>query len=136
MFLTAAPGKMTCKKWAAPLSQISLATVEGEPVSIHNIQFADAESGSDAVTVTLSVPDGALTLAKTDGISITEGANNSTTMTLQGTIADINNAVAGLQFEPASGFNGSVNLTASISDSSSGGDSRWPNHHGHPNHYR
>ncbi len=118
------PGNNDLQKVGGTVEQISLATVEGEPVSIHNIQFADAESGSDAVTVTLSVPNGALTLAKTDGISITEGANNSTTMTLQGTIADINNAVAGLQFEPASGFNGSVDLTASISDSGSGGDSQ------------
>ncbi len=118
------PGNNDLQKVGGTVEQISLATVEGEPVSIHNIQFADAESGSDAVTVTLSVPNGALTLAKTDGISITEGANNSTTMTLQGTIADINNAVAGLQFEPASGFNGNVDLTASISDSGSGGDSQ------------
>ena len=91
-------------------------TNEGESLSINTLSFSDADSGSDVVEVTLTITNGVLELASEAGVTITAGADNSSTVTLQGSIADLNAAINGLQYHPAVSFYGTATLTASIND--------------------
>lgn len=68
-------------------------------------------SGAASMTVTLSVTNGILNLGSTAGITITSGANGSSTMTFSGSPANINNAMNNLQFTPTTGFSGASTLT-------------------------
>lgn len=80
------------------------------------ISFQDADAGSAAVQVTLTVSNGILTLATTTGLAFVSGSNGTSTMTIQGTLADINSAVTGLIFSPATGFNGLASIQVVIDD--------------------
>jgi len=76
---------------------------------------ADASAGSNADTVTLTVSDGTLTLGSTSGLSSYSG-NGSDSVTLSGTVAELNSALSGTVYKPNSGFTGSDSLKISISD--------------------
>jgi hypothetical protein len=73
--------------------------------------------------MTVSVDQGAtLTLGSTAGVTIVSGANNSGSVTLQGTLTNLNNALAGLLVLPAPYFRSTlavstfITLTLSIND--------------------
>lgn len=68
-------------------------------------------SGAATMTVTLSVTNGVLNLGSTAGITITAGANGTSTMTFTGSPANINNALNNLVYTPTSGFSGGSTLT-------------------------
>ncbi len=68
-------------------------------------------SGLSSMTVTVSVTNGDLALATLTGITITGGANNSPTITFNGTPAAINTALNGLTYTPTPDYNGSSTLT-------------------------
>jgi hypothetical protein len=63
------------------------------------------------VQVMLSVTNGTLTLASTSGLTIMAGGNGTATITIRGTLADINAALDGLVYTPGLGFTGSDALT-------------------------
>ncbi|HHP7243065.1 MAG TPA: tandem-95 repeat protein, partial [Elainellaceae cyanobacterium] len=65
-------------------------------------------------TVTLSVTSGKLTLANTSLIN--GGANNSSTITLTGSLSAINTALAGLSYTSNSNVNGGDTLTITTDD--------------------
>ena len=87
---------------------------------IKGVSFADAEAGSGVVTVTLSVAAGELN-AFSGGAVTVDGAT-TTTLTLTGTIADINALIAndGLAFRPAQDVTGPVSIGVSINDGNAG----------------
>jgi uncharacterized repeat protein (TIGR01451 family) len=68
-------------------------------------------SGLASMSVTLSVTNGILTLGSTAGITITGGANGTSTVTFTGTPAAINTAMNGLTFVPTPAYNGPAALT-------------------------
>lgn len=76
----------------------------------------DGDAGNDRVTVTLSVGHGTVTLASTEGIDITVGTNGSSAMILQGTLADVNAAVASLGYAPDQDFSGEDALSIQVFD--------------------
>jgi len=80
------------------------------------ISFADSFAGSGPETLTLTATDGTLTLATTSGLSFTAGANGSSSMTVSGTLANLNAAVNGLTYTPNSGYSGSDALHLSLTD--------------------
>ena len=80
------------------------------------ITVADSNAGSNVEQLTLTVTKGTVSLATTSGITVTSGANGSALMTLQGTLANLNAALNGLQFTPTSGFAGSASLAVSFKD--------------------
>jgi hypothetical protein len=80
------------------------------------ITLTDAEAGSNADTLTLSVADGTLTLGSTTGLTISSGANGTSAMTVTGTLANLNAALNGLVYTPKSGFSGGDSLHVSITD--------------------
>ncbi|MFK8034423.1 MAG: beta strand repeat-containing protein [Hyphomicrobiales bacterium] len=69
--------------------------------------------GTTNTTVTLSVTSGVINLGSTAGISISSGANGSSSLTFNGTPAAINNALSGMSYTPNTGFSGSDTLVFS-----------------------
>jgi hypothetical protein len=82
------------------------------------ISVADSAAGSNDDSLTLSVSHGVLNLASTTGLTLTAGANDSSFMTVIGTIANLNAALNGLSYTPTSGYSGSDSLSVSLFDSS------------------
>ena len=72
---------------------------------------------SSALTVTLAVGRGTLTLGGTAGLAFSTGdGTNDATMTFTGTAAAINAALAGLSYTPTADVNGADSLTMTTSD--------------------
>jgi hypothetical protein len=79
------------------------------------ITFTDSFAGSNADTLTLIVSDGTLTLGSTTGVTVT--GNSSSSLTVSGTVANLNAAVNGLAYTPSANFVGSDSLKISLTDS-------------------
>jgi Ca2+-binding RTX toxin-like protein len=78
------------------------------------ISVGDVDAAS--LQVALSVAHGTLTLSQTTGLTISAGANGTGSMTVTGTKADLNAALAGLSYLPASNYNGADTLALTTSD--------------------
>ena len=100
----------------APVNTVPSAQVTNEDtlLTINGLSLADVDATS--LRVNLTVSHGLLTLASTNGITVFSGANNSASMTIDGTIANLNTAIAGLKYTPAVNYNGSDLLTVLTSD--------------------
>jgi Putative Ig domain len=81
------------------------------------ISFADSFAGSNAEKLTLSVSNGALTLGSTSGLSFSGGGNGTSSMTVTGTLANLNADISGLTYTPTTGYGGADSLQISITDS-------------------
>jgi hypothetical protein len=81
------------------------------------ISFTDAAAGSNTDSVTLTVLHGTLTLSQTTGLTFTAGANNSSSFTVTGTLANLNAALNGLTYKPTTGYSGSDSLAIKVADS-------------------
>ncbi|MAT50657.1 MAG: hypothetical protein CMK32_05685, partial [Porticoccaceae bacterium] len=77
---------------------------------------SDPDAGSNAVQVTVSASNGSITLSSLSGLVVTAGSNGSATVTVQGSLADINSALDGLQYTPDADFYGSDSIILSIDD--------------------
>jgi hypothetical protein len=93
----------------------SIGVTEDVSSALTGISFADVDAGGASVTVTLSVPSGAL--AATSGGGVTVGGTASA-LTLTGSIANINTFIAGsnLAFTTANNASSNVTLTVAIDD--------------------
>ncbi len=89
------------------------------------ISISDVDAGGGTVRVTLTATNGLISLGGTSGLVFSVGDGTSdATMTFDGTIADINNALNGLVFSPTGGYNGPASLqitTNDLGNSGSGG---------------
>ena len=90
------------------------------------LSISDADAGSNPVQVTLTGTSGVLTLSGTAGLAFMAGDGTADgTTTFQGTLADINAALAGLRFTPTPDYNGggaSLQIvTNDLGNSGSGG---------------
>ena len=65
---------------------------------------------------TLTATNGTVTLAGTTGLTITGGANGSATVTVQGTLTDLNRALDGLSFNPTASYFGGASLQVTTND--------------------
>ena len=83
-----------------------------------NDAAALANDSSDSLT--LSVSHGNLTVLPITGLTLMAGANDSSSMTVIGTVADLNAALAGLVYTPSPGFNGWDTLALSDNDQPDG----------------
>jgi large repetitive protein len=84
------------------------------------ISVADTVAAGNAEQVTLHDLHGKLTLASTSGLAFISGSNKSASMTLRGTLANLNHALNGLVYTPTSGYFGADSLTISVSDTVDG----------------
>ncbi|MBY0485528.1 hypothetical protein, partial [Nitrosomonas sp.] len=94
--------------------------VEDTPFVLGGISVSDANG--DLATVQLAVAHGTLNVTLSGAASITSGANNSSTLTLSGTQAEINATLASLSYQGMANFNGADSLTITSTDSNSGMD--------------
>ncbi len=89
-------------------------TNEDTALTISGLSVTDAEGNLG--TVQLSVAQGALTVSLGAGASISAGANASNTLTLSGSQAQINSALASLSYVGALNFNGADTLSVLATD--------------------
>ena len=90
---------------------LSFSTANSNAISI-----TDAAAGTNADSLTLSVSEGTLTLPSTTGLNFTAGANGSSSVTVSGTVADLDSALDGLVYQPTTLYSGADSLAVSVSD--------------------
>jgi hypothetical protein len=87
-------------------------TANGNPISI-----SDPSAGSGSDTVELDVANGSLTLSQTSGLHFIAGNGTSdSSIIFSGTLANINAALNGMNFTPASGYSGPVTIRMITTD--------------------
>ena len=95
----------------ADATPLVFSTANGNAISVSD---ADAQGGVEQIA--LSVGHGTLTLASTAGLNFTVGANGSSSMTVQGTLANLNAALNGLTYVSTQYFNGTDTLSLVTND--------------------
>jgi hypothetical protein len=103
---------------------LTFSSAGGNAISVNDPNAVPA----GMVQVMLSVSNGTLTLAGISGLTIMSGDNGSATITIRGTLADINAALDGLIYTPNTGFSGSDTLTI-LSDDLRDTDATGGAHH-------
>jgi VCBS repeat-containing protein len=94
---------------------------EDTALSISGVSVNDVDG--NLTTTQLTVGNGAVTVSLAGGATISAGANGSSTLTLSGTQAQINAALASLSYQGNSNFNGSDTLTVLSTDANGATDS-------------
>ncbi len=88
---------------------------EDTPLALSSISVMDPDG--NLATTQLSVTNGTLTVDLTGGATLSSGSNNSNDLTLSGSEAEINAALATLSYQGNLNFNGSDSLTMISMDS-------------------
>ncbi|UYQ95576.1 gliding motility-associated C-terminal domain-containing protein [Chitinophaga horti] len=98
---------------AAPAN---ILVTEDTPLGISGISFSDGDAAAGTVSVTFSVPGGSFTGTSAGGVTV--AGSGTGTLTLTGSINDINSWITGnfLQYAPAAQANGNVTMTVTIND--------------------
>jgi hypothetical protein len=86
----------------------------------NQVRVTDVNAGTAIEQVTLSATNGKLKLGATTGITFNSGANNSSAMTISGTLTNLNNALKNLTFTPTTGYTGSAAITLGYTDNGNG----------------
>jgi hypothetical protein len=107
----------------APVNTVPAAQSVNEDTAlpISGVSVNDVEGNLS--TTRLTVANGAVTVSLAGGATISAGANGSSTLTLSGTQAQINAALAGLSYQGNLNFNGADTLTVLSTDSNGATDS-------------
>jgi hypothetical protein len=116
--------KVTGEQNNPPVNRVPTAQTTSENVSLtfsslggNAISISDPDAGSNAVQVTLSVSNGALSLGTITGLAFTTGDGTADSgMNFTGSLVDINAALEGLSFAPTVDFSGQATLTIFTSD--------------------
>ena len=82
------------------------------------ISVADVEN--DVVSTQLTVASGTLTVMLDGAATISDGANDSATLTISGTQAEVNATLASLSYQGNQDFNGGDTLTVLSTDATTG----------------
>lgn len=93
---------------------------EDTPLRITGLSVTDVDGNLS--TTQLAVTNGTLSVSLAGGATISAGANGTATLTLRGTQAQINAALATLIYQGTLNFNGSDTLTVTSTDASGGSD--------------
>ena len=94
---------------------MTLAATEDVAEAITGLQVSDADPGA-VLTVTVAAISGALTLATTTGLTFTAGFNGGATFAAQGSVADLNAALATLSYLGDPDFNGADTIVLTVDD--------------------
>jgi hypothetical protein len=92
----------------------------GSLVFSKSITVTDASAGTATQQLTLTATHGTLRLGTTSGIKIVSGSNRSASMTISGTLANLNAALNGLTFTPTSRYTGSASISLKYTDEGDG----------------
>lgn len=89
----------------------------------NTISIADSDAGSNPIELGITVDIGALSLNGTNGLSFSSGDGSAdSTMLFTGTLENINQALNGMIYIPASNYSGSAILTINVNDQGNTGD--------------
>ena len=89
-------------------------TVEEDgTLTFTQLSTSDVDAGTGDVELTLSVLEGTLSVASTTG-TVTDNGTDS--VSVVGTIAEVNAALSGLTYEPDDDYNGADTLTITVDD--------------------
>ena len=99
-----------------PINTIPFAaqtTLENQPLTFSSansnaISVSDPDAGSNPIQVAITVAGGRATLSTTNNLTPISGANGTASFTYQGTIANLNAALAGLIYTPTANINGTA----------------------------
>jgi len=84
------------------------------------ITLTDAQAGGGTEQLTLTATHGTLIFATSKGITLgssaSSGSSASPSITIRGTLANLNGALNGLKFTPTTGYSGSASLSISYKD--------------------
>ncbi len=97
------------------LQTISQDTAFTFDAGVNAITISDVDAGTTVQDVTIIANHGIVTLFNT-GSLVTLTGNGTSLITLSGTLANINAALDGMQFDPASGFAGSASIFLRVND--------------------
>ena len=75
-----------------------------------------SDDAGEVLTTTISVNNGVLTLSQMTGLTFDAGADGTATMTVTGTVENINAALDGMQYDPVPDYNGGDTLTITAND--------------------
>lgn len=89
------------------------------------------DGNGNLASTQLSVVQGTLSVTLAGGATISAGANGTATLTLSGTQAQINAALASLTYQGAAHFNGSDTRHGDVQRCAGPDRQRRPGHHGH-----
>lgn len=102
----------------APVNTLPAAvtTAEDTPVRISGIAVGDVDGPSVVLTTTLTIPagTGSLNLASIAGVTVS--GDGSARVTITGSAAAINAAIATVTFTPVADYNGAANLAIATTD--------------------
>ena len=103
----------------APVNTLpsSYSTNEDTSVGLTGISLSDTDAASGTLTATLGVTSGTLTAASGGGVTVS--GSGTATLTLTGTLANLNSYLAGVSrpaYVPIADFNGAVTLTLTTDD--------------------
>jgi hypothetical protein len=82
-----------------------------------SLSFTDSHASGTSDSVTLTASDGRITLGSTTGVTVSSGSNGTSSMTVTGTVANLNAALNGLVYAPNAGFGGTDTLEIVVKDS-------------------
>ena len=96
--------------------------VEDTVKTISGISVADPDAGTGEVKIVIGVAQGRLSLARTSGLSFTQGDGISdSAMAFTGTLANVNAALATVQYLGNTNFSGNDALSISVDDQGNSG---------------
>ncbi|WP_320173984.1 DUF4347 domain-containing protein [Maridesulfovibrio sp.] len=87
---------------------------EDTNLSITGVTVGDSDD--DNLTVQLTVDHGTIKLASVANLTIDAGADGSSTVTVTGTVADINTALSGMTFKGSFNYNGNAVISLAATD--------------------
>lgn len=99
----------------------SITVVQNTPTALTGISVTDPDAGSADITVTLSVPSGALSASSGGGVTV---GGTATALILTGAIGDINAFIAAgnVSFTPQANSTADVTLTVTSNDNGATGE--------------
>ncbi len=104
---------------ATPTLTVPTAKTVAEDTSLNitGITVGDADAASNPIQVTVAVTNkGTVTIGTQTGVTVVGGVDGSSTVTLQGTITDLNNALTHLSYKGIQDYNGADTLTITVDD--------------------
>ena len=93
---------------------------EDVSLAIADVQIADSDAGAGVVEVAISATHGDVSL-NTSGITVTGGANGTSSVVIEGTVTSVNTALATLVYAPTADFHGIGEVQLTVNDRGNSG---------------
>ncbi len=109
----------------APVNTVPTSTIsinEDSPIVLTGpnlVSVQDVDAGSASILVTVAATNGKVSVTSGSGVVI--NGNSSSSLSLQGTVTNINSVLTSLQFSPTAEYFGSASITVTTNDQGASG---------------